>query len=322
MKARSTAALIVALAAAVAAAPAGAATPACTGGEVGTSGRDVITGGRGADRIRGLSGNDVLRSDNDDLRSSSARDCLDGGSGRDHLFGGFGRDLLVGGPGADVIYGEYAWTNARSGGGGDRVLGGAGDDLIHPGAGVNDVDAGTGNDSVDAANGRTETVRCGAGRDRVAADFADRLIGCERVRRLVSPFAQVLAARGGYVVRWRTLERVSTAAPEGGGFGEEELVATVQAYRSRRCRDRGAVATTKRSYAAGATIALRLKAPGGGWCPGLHRVVIRDRYVEDLTAPEGDSCDTFESGSSQCESPAFETEDHDDLFDRATFRVR
>jgi hypothetical protein len=37
--------------------------------------------------------------------------------------------------------------------------------------------------TIDARDRRRETIRCGSGRDRVAADRNDRLIGCERVTR-------------------------------------------------------------------------------------------------------------------------------------------
>ena len=56
------------------------------------------------------------------------------------------------------------------------------------------IDAGTGNDRIDSLDGAHETVRCGAGRDRVLADRGDRLIGCEvRVRSLEKLFGQAIA---------------------------------------------------------------------------------------------------------------------------------
>jgi hypothetical protein len=51
------------------------------------------------------------------------------------------------------------------------------------GAGTDAFDAGAGDDTIDARDRRRETIRCGSGRDRVAADRNDRLIGCERVTR-------------------------------------------------------------------------------------------------------------------------------------------
>jgi hypothetical protein len=322
-------ALILLLVAVALAAPAGAsaATPSCAGGRVGTAKRDIIVGGRGADRIRGRSGDDVLRSE-PDFAVSGARDCLDGGPGRDHLYGGGGADQLVGGSGADVIYGEYDYSDARSEGAGDLVLAGPGDDVVYAGPGVNRVDAGPGDDTVHAANGRAETVRCGPGRDRVGADFDDVLLGCERVRRLRSPFPRATPSRGGrfttFVVRWRTLDGVTTADPLGRGYGEvgsERYVAAVAARRAGGCRDGGAVARTRSGYRRNATVELVLAAPRGGWCPGTHRVALRHSWVEDVTEPPPDSCDTPESGSSQCEDNPPETESHRELFARPAFRV-
>jgi hypothetical protein len=81
--------------------------------EVGTAGKDVLTGSRGADGILGLGANDVLRGlagrdglcggkGKDTLRGGSGRDALRGQAGRDRLFGGKGRDRLKGGAGRDL----------------------------------------------------------------------------------------------------------------------------------------------------------------------------------------------------------------------------
>jgi hypothetical protein len=53
----------------------------------------------------------------------------------------------------------------------------------------------------------------------------------------------------------------------------------------------------------------------------VHRIAVRHRYVEDTTIPEDVSCDRPESGSSQCEPNPVETEAHDELLARLTFRV-
>jgi hypothetical protein len=306
---------------------AGAATPTCSGGTVGTAKRDVIAGRGGPDRIRGLGGNDFLRGERE-VDPGRARDCLNGGPGRDHLIGGFGADTLVGGPGADVIYGEYDYTDALSDGYADRIWGGRGNDRIYPGAGRNVVDAGPGNDFVDAANGEAETVRCGTGRDRVAADFDDRLIGCETVRRLVSPVPHVVPEGGGrfsdFAVRWRSLHGISTAGAggeSGRAFGSEHYEAIVHALRSRTCSQRGAQAATTRSYRRNAVVTLRFRAPRHGWCRGVHHLELRYRYTEDITETGGDSCDTPESGSSQCEDGPPDFLDHNERFARLTFRV-
>src|SRR3954447_21843585 len=51
------------------------------------------------------------------------------------------------------------------------------------GSGKDRIDGGPGADAIDVADGAAETVHCGRGRDRVTADKADRLIGCEVRRR-------------------------------------------------------------------------------------------------------------------------------------------
>jgi Ca2+-binding RTX toxin-like protein len=111
-----------------------------------------------ANAQRGTAGNDNLvgtllgdrlvgLGGDDTLNGRAARDCLSGGPGADDLFGGRGGDRLTGGPGRNT----YA--------------GGAGGDVIV------------------AANGRSETVKCGSGRDRAVVDRSDTVTGCERVRR-------------------------------------------------------------------------------------------------------------------------------------------
>jgi Ca2+-binding RTX toxin-like protein len=122
---------------------------ACATQRRGTAAGDRLVGTAGGDWLQGLGGDDRLR-------GRGGHDCLDGGPGRDRLEGEAGSDALRGGSGADTLIG---------------------------GAGTNRYDAGPGNDVVHAANGRRETVRCGTGTDRVRADRADRLIGCERVSR-------------------------------------------------------------------------------------------------------------------------------------------
>ena len=50
------------------------------------------------------------------------------------------------------------------------------------GLGVDLFDAGAGADRLRSADRRAETVRCGAGADRLLADAADRPAGCEAIR--------------------------------------------------------------------------------------------------------------------------------------------
>jgi len=129
---------------------------------------DRIFGGRDNDRLFGGRGNDRLSGEagRDRLRGEAGRDRLRGGLGRDRLAGGSGRDRLRGGPASDIVGG---------GSGADRLSGGAARDLII---------GGSGNDRINAIDGRRDRIRCGRGRDRVLADRADAVAGCERVRRL------------------------------------------------------------------------------------------------------------------------------------------
>lgn len=133
----------------------------------GTAGDDRLIGTSGPDKLRGFSGNDVLS-------GLAGDDLLDGGPGRDILLGGPGNDHLLGGPGADDLDG---------GDGNDRVEGGSGNDVIRGGAGRDSFSGGSGNDILRSADGVAEKVDCGRGRDRIRADWTDRLKGCERVAR-------------------------------------------------------------------------------------------------------------------------------------------
>lgn len=131
---------------------------ACANRLLGGPGRDVLRGTPAGDDLVGRRGNDLIR-------SAGGEDCLSGGVGRDRLEGGTHRDRLYGGPGDDRLVG---------GGGADLLAGNGGRDL---------VDAGAGADLIDSADGAREQVRCGPGRDTAIADAADRLLGCERVKR-------------------------------------------------------------------------------------------------------------------------------------------
>ena len=153
----------------------------------GGPGADRIGGGPGADRVDGAGGADRLRGQggNDELHGEGGRDRLTGGPGRDVLFGGPHRDLLDGGPGPDYLDGEGGRDRLRGGPGRDHLegsdrrallIGGPGDDVLRAGR----PDGGAGDDLIQSRNGHPDVVRCGAGTDRVWADPADRLLGCER----------------------------------------------------------------------------------------------------------------------------------------------
>ena len=128
----------------------GAKPGVCANALTGTAAKDVLSGTLSGELIRAGAGNDRVR-------GGGGSDCLEGQAGNDVLLGQAGADRLVGGPGADRLVG---------------------------GAGKNSVSGGRGNDRVNAANGVRDRVDCGRGRDTVTADRADRLRGCERVRRV------------------------------------------------------------------------------------------------------------------------------------------
>jgi FG-GAP repeat/RTX calcium-binding nonapeptide repeat (4 copies)/Putative Ig domain len=123
---------------------------ACANRATGTKGRDRLLGSLGGDRLLGGKGNDRIRGVN-------GNDCLYGQAGNDRVLGDSGRDKLYGGAGRDTL------------------KGGTGKDLI---------DAGPGNDTIDAVDRTKDTVRCGRGVDRVRADRGDKLVGCEKVKRV------------------------------------------------------------------------------------------------------------------------------------------
>jgi Ca2+-binding RTX toxin-like protein len=146
----------------------------------------VAKGGSGNDRIvpapgdigpnRGVfavggGGNDLLVAPANSAHTGDifAGAILQGRKGNDDLTGGRLGDLLYGGDGADRIMGT---------GGSDVIRGGRGSDLLSGGPGRDVINA---RDSW--LHPSRDTVRCGAGRDRVIADRRDSLRGCEMIRR-------------------------------------------------------------------------------------------------------------------------------------------
>ncbi|MEA2352917.1 MAG: hypothetical protein QOJ14_1331, partial [Thermoleophilaceae bacterium] len=147
---------------------------------------NVICGLLGNDAIYGLARADTLWGDrcNDKTKAAlfaaqvfpDGNDRLFGGGGADTLYGAGGNDTLTGGKGGDSLFG---------GGGKDKLIGGGGPDKLVGGGGVNTYRGGAGNDTVKAANGKKENVSCGAGKkDRATVDKADKVTGCETVRRV------------------------------------------------------------------------------------------------------------------------------------------
>ncbi|MGH2710201.1 MAG: calcium-binding protein [Actinomycetota bacterium] len=106
--------------------------PACPGFEgskvnqvVGTTGNDVLTGGRGKDVICGLEGDDVLSglSGKDTVLGGSGNDMLNGGNGKDKLFGEADNDTLNGGNGKDGLDGGSEVDSCSGGRGKDAETG-------------------------------------------------------------------------------------------------------------------------------------------------------------------------------------------------------
>jgi hypothetical protein len=88
----------------------------CT--DVGTSGRDIMAGGRGHDKICALGGGDYVHAD-------GKGDILLGGPGNDALIGGAGRDRIKGGQGSDRLFSVDQLK------GNDVIRGGRGQDFCY-----------------------------------------------------------------------------------------------------------------------------------------------------------------------------------------------
>jgi Ca2+-binding RTX toxin-like protein len=126
----------------------------------------------GAATVRGTSGSDVLR-------GTPRADRLLGGAGRDVLHGLAGKDRLLGGAGDDKLFGDAGNDRLDGGKGVDRFFGGAGNDLVL------------------ARDGVRDTVRCGAGRDRVVADLLDKVgRDCESTSRPTVMYALSVSSSG------------------------------------------------------------------------------------------------------------------------------
>lgn len=105
---------------------------------------------------------------NDRLAGTAGANTINGGRGNDTIAGLAGNDTLLGGAGSDLLNG---------GAGADRLVGGPGIDRHLGGPGADTINA------LDA-RGVRDIVSCGAGRDTVIANRADRVArDCERVIR-------------------------------------------------------------------------------------------------------------------------------------------
>ncbi len=93
-------------------------------------------------------------------------------------------NALTGTPYNDTIRGLGGNDRIDGKQGADRLFGGPGDDLIIAGSGIDLVEGGSGKDRLNVRDGQRDTVRCGAGRDVVAADRLDKVSSdCESVVR-------------------------------------------------------------------------------------------------------------------------------------------
>jgi Ca2+-binding RTX toxin-like protein len=108
-----------------------------------------------------------------------------GGDGRDLLVGGPGNDTQDGGAGNDVVFANLGNDVSHGGAGNDRLFALARGDVAGPGDTAGDTLYGDdGNDRIFVRDGEQDVVDCGAGVDRVRADFQDIVnTNCEVVRR-------------------------------------------------------------------------------------------------------------------------------------------
>jgi N-acetylglucosamine-6-sulfatase len=100
---------------------------------------------------------------------------------------GLNRRLLcmqTGTAGPDRIAGTLGYDILCGRGGDDRIRADGGPDYVYPGSGHDVVRGGSGNDHLFTRDGVRDRILCGSGRDRVLADWFDRVaFNCERVSR-------------------------------------------------------------------------------------------------------------------------------------------
>ena len=107
----------------------------------------------------------------------------DAGDDGGEVIGTNRNDVLTGGKGNDVLNGGAGNDKLSGGAGNDTLDGGKGNDQLNGGKGVDKLIGGAGSDKLNSKDGKKDTVDCGAGKDTVTADKADKLRGCESVRR-------------------------------------------------------------------------------------------------------------------------------------------
>ncbi len=126
---------------------------------IGTSEKDMLTGGYFGDAIYGLSNDDTLR-------GGDGADFMNGGSGSDYLQGEAGDDTLYGGTSRDLD-----WTNTdKLSATNDVLIGGEGDDILFGQSGADTLSGGVGNDILTGGAGR-DVFQFSDGRD-IITDFA------------------------------------------------------------------------------------------------------------------------------------------------------
>jgi Ca2+-binding RTX toxin-like protein len=125
--------------------------PPATGGDVGATAAETLSGHAGGDTLQGGSGDDVLT-------GSTGTNLLYGGGGNDSIVGGSAFNSVNGNKGDDTIVG-----NSQTG---DWLLGGQGNDMISAHNGSNLIYGNIGNDTLFGGSG-ADTIRGGQGDDSI-----------------------------------------------------------------------------------------------------------------------------------------------------------
>lgn len=179
---------------------------------------------------------------NDTISSAGGNDTISGEDGNDKIDSGAGNDTLAG------FAGE------------DSLEGGAGEDVVHGGAGADTLGGGEGNDDMRSRDGVADQVSCGAGQDRVSADFEDALPegpeGCEAVDRQTATGGGDPGPEGTEAPSDRTPPLLTVGGSTLQSIGRRRRTVTVVAAAS----EAGTVTATFRLAIAGSSRRLRLGA--------------------------------------------------------------
>ncbi len=145
----------------------------------GSSGHDLMNGGKNVDTLNGAAGDDTLRGydSNDILSGGTGNDTVSGDAGNDTVRGDDGDDSLHGNDGNDMLLGGAGHDIMSGGNDQDTMQGDAGRDWMYGDAGDDTLDGGTQNDRVFGGTGG-DTLTGGGGRDRLfGEDGEDSLLG-------------------------------------------------------------------------------------------------------------------------------------------------